>query len=147
MSNVLIIEDHADVAESLRLLLELQGMKCEWAAALSTALTRLATPGVDCVVLDLTLPDAAGLEAVHALQAKFPAVPVVVNTGYPELAVPAIHAGAQDAVVKPGDPEVWQRRIEYAIARHQVRRAYAPYIDALKSAIATADRMAAGDTK
>ena len=66
------------------------------------ATTRLAVGDVGCVVVDLSLPDASGLEAVHALRAVDPTVPVVVLTGLDshDLGLQALQAGAQDYLVK-----------------------------------------------
>ncbi len=149
---VLIVEDHPDSAESLRILLASEGVRSEWVGTVATALSRLAETkehdgdggSIDCVILDLTLPDARDLEAIHTLQAKFPNVPVIVNTGYRDLIVPAIHAGAIDVVLKPGDPNVWVDRVYKAIALHQVRRDYKPYMDVLREAKEAADRRASG---
>ena len=48
---------------------------------LSAALERLGAGGIDLVLLDLGLPDSAGIETLSKLQKRAPAVPVVVVTG------------------------------------------------------------------
>ena len=63
---------------------------------------RLAAGGVDAVLLDLGLPDAAGVEAVPDLCSASRRVPVLVLIG-PEddaLGLAAVQAGAQDYLVK-----------------------------------------------
>jgi serine phosphatase RsbU (regulator of sigma subunit) len=59
-------------------------------------------PGVDCVLLDLGLPDAVGLEAVRRVRAIDSEMPVVVLTGDSDeqRGVRALAAGAQDYLVK-----------------------------------------------
>jgi signal transduction histidine kinase/ActR/RegA family two-component response regulator len=78
---------------------------------------------VDVVVLDLTLPDANGLEALHRLRAASPETPVIVLSGVADqaLAVKAIRAGAQDYVLKPPpDGHTIARIIRYACERHRL---------------------------
>jgi CheY-like chemotaxis protein len=89
-------------------------------STLEAATTILADGGVDVVVLDLNLPDAKGLDAVRLLTRQFPFVPVVVVSGLDDerLANDAVHAGAQDYLVKGTfEPRVLQRVISYAIGR------------------------------
>ena len=76
------------------------------AGTLAAAVALLAGgESIDCVLLDLSLPDAEGLDAVQAVQGADPAVPVVVLTGTDdqELAVRALQAGAQDYLPEAGD--------------------------------------------
>jgi FixJ family two-component response regulator len=72
------------------------------------------------VLLDLSLPDVQGLEAFDKVQAKVPAVPVVVLTGFDDetLAVEAIRHGAQDYLVKGDvDSTVLYRTVRYSVER------------------------------
>jgi serine phosphatase RsbU (regulator of sigma subunit) len=82
--------------------------------------------GIDCVLLDLNLPDASGLEALVRVRASAPEVPLIVLTGLDEEAVgtAAVDAGAQDYLVKGSvDGHQLARAIRYAIARRQVEAA------------------------
>jgi serine phosphatase RsbU (regulator of sigma subunit) len=56
----------------------------------------------DCVLLDLGLPDALGIEAVRRVRAADPEMPVVVLTGDADehRGVQALGAGAQDYLIK-----------------------------------------------
>jgi DNA-binding response OmpR family regulator len=78
--------------------------------------------GIDCVLLDLQLPDAAGLDTVIRLRAQAPAIPLIVLTGLDDAAagVAAVDAGAQDYLVKGNvDGAQLARAIRYAIVRRQ----------------------------
>jgi serine phosphatase RsbU (regulator of sigma subunit) len=78
--------------------------------------------GIDCVLLDLQLPDAAGLDTVVRLRAQAPATPLIVLTGLDDAAagVAAVDAGAQDYLVKGNvDGAQLARAIRYAIVRRQ----------------------------
>jgi serine phosphatase RsbU (regulator of sigma subunit) len=75
-----------------------------------------------CVVLDLGLPDADGLAALHGLREAAPDVPMLVLTGLSDAArgLEAVAAGAQDYLVKGRvDGELLARSIRYAIERQR----------------------------
>ena len=57
---------------------------------------------VDCVLLDLDLPDAHGLAALHQLKTDRAELAVLVLTGFDDerRGVEAVAAGAQDYLVK-----------------------------------------------
>lgn len=78
-------------------------------------------PDTDCVLIDLSLPDARGTEAVVEAGAIAPQAAVVMLTGSldPEMARATLLAGAQDHLVKGPDltEEVARRAIRYAIDR------------------------------
>ena len=74
----------------------------------------------DCVLLDLGLPDAAGLMAVEKLRAQVPDVPIVVLTGRIDdgIGPQALAAGAQDFLVKSQvDGARLERSVRYAVER------------------------------
>ena len=75
---------------------------------------------VDCVLLDLGLPDVQGMGALVRLQAAAPETAVVVLTGDTDKArgIEALSAGAQDYIVKGEvDGEGLARAIGYSIQR------------------------------
>lgn len=81
---------------------------------------------IDCVLLDLDLPDASGLVAVNRLSQRLQSVPLIVLTGLDDAAagVAAVAAGAQDYLVK-GDVQGDQlaRSIRYSIGRRHAQEA------------------------
>lgn len=80
----------------------------------------------DCILLDLGLPDARGVEAVSALRGRFGGTPLVVLTGLADEAagVTAVANGAQDYLVK-GRLEDGRlaRAIRYSIGRSRSEQA------------------------
>ncbi|HEX4465609.1 MAG TPA: SpoIIE family protein phosphatase [Solirubrobacteraceae bacterium] len=81
---------------------------------------------VDCVLLDLNLPDAQGLEAVERLRAASQQAPLIVLTGLDDehTGAAAVAAGAQDYLTKAAvDSEQLARAIRYAIGRRQAEEA------------------------
>jgi serine phosphatase RsbU (regulator of sigma subunit) len=89
------------------------------ARTVGDALRRLAEP-IDCIVLDLGLPDASGLATLPRLRHAAPATAVIVLTGENDEAAgeAAVHAGAQDYLVKGTvDGGLLARSIRYAVSR------------------------------
>ncbi|MEM9561696.1 MAG: response regulator [Actinomycetota bacterium] len=89
-------------------------------ADLASAIEHLGRSNVDCVVLDLSLPDSVGLVSVDVLSEQAPGCPIVVLTGLddPETALEAVERGAQDYLSKGRvDGETLARSIRYAVAR------------------------------
>jgi diguanylate cyclase (GGDEF)-like protein len=87
----------------------------------------LVTPAT-CVLLDLSLPDAEGLEAVDRVQSVVPDVPIVVLSGLDdeELALRAVQGGAQDYLIKGRvDDHLVSRSVRYAIERKRAEVALA----------------------
>jgi len=102
--NALIIEDDAEIVESVSLILK---RSCPEAGLLVAAsgeegLDLVEHSGPDVVILDLNLPDISGFEVLRRLR-LFSAVPIVVLTvreGEDDIAK-ALDRGADDYITKP----------------------------------------------
>jgi CheY-like chemotaxis protein len=88
---------------------------------LESALEAIEQSPPDCVLLDLVLPDADGLEAVDSLLVNAPHVPIVVLSAHKDdhLALRAVRRGAQDYLVKGTvTADALARSVQLAIQRH-----------------------------
>jgi serine phosphatase RsbU (regulator of sigma subunit) len=92
------------------------------ARTLDEAVDRL---DVDCVLLDLGLPDAVGLDALQRLLAAgAPAVVVLTGRTDADTGLLAVAAGAQDYLVKGEvDGALLGRSVRYAVQRRQLQDA------------------------
>ncbi|MBF0660359.1 MAG: fused response regulator/phosphatase [Rhodococcus sp.] len=103
-------------------------MKVVWVQSLAAAREEFAVRMPDCVLLDLHLPDASGLEAVAKVKQIAESVPIVVLTGLAEeqTGLAAVSVGAQDYLVKGRvEPDLFGRAVRYAIQRKQAEQASA----------------------
>ncbi len=121
--SVLLVEDNADDADILReLLADVRApVRLTYVECLRDGLLALARGGIDLILLDLSLPDAQGLSTVERTLAAAPNTPILVLTGLEDeaLGAAAVHAGAQDYLVKGQvDGAALLRAMRYARERH-----------------------------
>ncbi len=117
---VLLVEDDEGDAFLVKELLAETDAPIELivATSLREAMRRLS--GVHCVLLDLGLPDADGIEGLRTLLASAGRAAVLVLTGrFDEpLGVAAVAEGAQDYLVKGQVDGIWlSRALRYAVER------------------------------
>lgn len=120
---VLLVEDNPADARYLREEIADVGagsVKLTHVQRLEEALQKLGSEDFDVILLDLTLPDAEGLDTLVRVHAKAPSIPIVVLTGIDDegLAVRAVREGAQDYLVKgKTDGSLLVRAMRYATER------------------------------
>ncbi len=93
------------------------------AASFQEAINFLGEKRFDIILLDLSLPDAQGLETFYSMRAIASNIPIVVTTGSDDntRALSAVKAGAQDYLVKGTfDSASLIRSINYAIERYRI---------------------------
>ena len=121
---VLLVEDCATDAQLLRLLLSSDPkFTVTTATTLARGIAYLAQKPFDLLLLDLSLPDAEGIEAIHQMHCAARDVPIVaLSTLHDEkLAVRALREGAQDYIVKAEtDRPLLMRVVRYALERHRL---------------------------
>jgi signal transduction histidine kinase len=123
---ILLVEDNPGDARLLReTLREAHSLPFHLvhASRLSEALELVAAQAPEVVLLDLSLPDAHGMDTVGRMLRAAPEVPIIVLTGLADetIAVQAVQSGAQDYLVK-GTVEggTLARAIRYAIERKRL---------------------------
>lgn len=122
---VLLIESDSEYAVQVREMLSRapgQLLEMQWSEALLPGLDRLAKTSFDVVLIDTSLPECHGLDALEALRMHAPSVPIVILSGMDSeaLALRAVQIGAQDYLVKGKlDPDLLYRSLRYAIVRQK----------------------------
>jgi DNA-binding NtrC family response regulator len=119
--SVLIIDDEADIRESLETLLTMEGYAVDTAETAEEGLARIAERNFDLVLLDLALPDRSGMELLPELCALGPQLSVIMITAYGtvENAVRAMQSGAANFIQKPWDNEKLLADVRAAVARRR----------------------------
>ncbi len=100
---ILLIEDDADVAESIRNVLVDEGYEVQVVGRGDEGVKRAEMDPFDAVLTDLRLPGLDGLEVVRAVRAAKPRLPIIVMTahGTTETAINAMKLGAFEYLLKP----------------------------------------------
>jgi two-component system nitrogen regulation response regulator NtrX len=105
MNHVLVVDDEAEIRNSLEEILTEEGYAVATAATAAEALVLIEDAPYDVVLLDIWLPDRDGLDVladVHALETeKRPEVVIISGHGTIEAAVKATKLGAYDFLEKP----------------------------------------------
>lgn len=124
LSLLLVEDDRADAVLVEDLIADaVDDIRVTWAQSMAHAERELAAARPDCVLLDLHLPDANGIDALDRIAKHDWTVPIVVLTGLNDenFGASAVAAGAQDYLVKGRvEPEMLRRAVLYAIERKRV---------------------------
>ena len=124
-TNIALIDDDAAVVDSLRLYLSREGLavSCFGRVEEFTAMSDWGSR-FDCVVADIRMPGASGLDLVHRFENERVIVPIVLITGHGDvdMAVAAIKLGAFDFIEKPFDEARLLESIRNAVARRRMRQ-------------------------
>jgi len=101
--NLLIVDDDRTIREACREVAQSLGFNTQVAESAEQAYRLLDSSSTDAVLLDLRLPGAGGLEALHTIKKHRSDALVIVVTGYGTVksAVQAMKDGAYDYVTKP----------------------------------------------
>lgn len=133
--HLLLIEDNEGDAELFREYLDdLRGrrFRISHALDLTHGLEHLARERVELIVLDLMLPDSAGIETILRIHQAAPRTPVVVLSGLAdeELGQRAIQAGAQDFLHKNAlDAGSLARSLRYATERGRLQSQFRSLVE------------------
>ena len=118
---ILIVDDYALFRAGLRMLLSTidHNVSCVEATTLSDALALIAEHAdLQLCLLDLTLKNEHGLDAIQRIKATAPHIAVVVISGADDSATlrSCIDAGAMSFIPKSVAPEVLIRALQYVLS-------------------------------
>jgi len=121
--HILLIEDDLDLGRGLQGALKLEGWTSEWLRRAEDAPRALDEAMVDCVLLDLSLPDGSGFSLLRRWRTAGHALPVIVITARTavEDRLCGLDGGADDFVLKPFHTPELLSRIR-AVVRRSARQ-------------------------
>ena len=124
---ILIVDDDADVRDSLRALLESAGFEVRDFDCARTVLADTCLSEGACLIADIRMPDMDGLALQQELVNRRVGLPVIIVTGHGDvpLAVRAMKAGAVDFIEKPFDDQLLLQSIKQALALRKESRGQA----------------------
>lgn len=109
MINIGIVDDHHLVRTGLKQVLgdEVDFRVAGEAADGREALELARSGSVDVLLMDLSMPEHGGVDALQAIKARFPELPVIILSGFPEqhYAVTLLKQGASAYLGKDCDPQ------------------------------------------
>ena len=128
---VLVVDDDADVRDSLRRALGYAGYEVATAVNGAEALKSVARSPVDLIILDVLMPMLDGLGACRALRDRGDGTPVLVLTARDTVddRVAGLDAGADDYLVKPFALRELVARMNALLRRAQPPRDVLGYAD------------------
>jgi DNA-binding NtrC family response regulator len=118
---ILIIDDEAEIRESLETLLQLESYTVVVAGTGREGLAQIGQRHFDVVLLDLALPDKNGMDVLSEIRVQHPEQAVIMITAYGtvENAVRAMQSGATNFIQKPWDNEKLLADVRAAVARQK----------------------------
>ncbi|MCK5119045.1 MAG: response regulator [Candidatus Latescibacteria bacterium] len=121
--HILIVDDDPTLLDMVRTFLTDEGYKTATCKNGTEALERIASGGLDLVILDLKLPDVDGYEICKKIRRDPDTehLPIIMLTGYTtvEDKIRGIEGGADDYITKPFNLSELKARIEMVLRRAQ----------------------------
>jgi len=123
--NLLIIEDEADLLDSIREYLSLEAFTVESAVSYPEAEEKTELYDYDCVVVDITLPGGSGLDIIRRLKAKDKDTGIIIISARNSLddKLTGLGIGADDYLTKPFHLPELNARIKSVIRRRGMKGA------------------------
>lgn len=100
---ILVIEDEAEIAQSIKYYFKPNGINCETAENYRDALDKIGMYDYDCILLDLMLPDGDGFDILKELKRKNKTEGIIIISAKENLdtRIEGFNLGADDYVTKP----------------------------------------------
>lgn len=119
---ILLAEDDASQAESIKDWLEMDGYSVDWVERGDHAILAVEQHQYDCVLLDRGLPKASGDQILKSIRQRNLKTPVIFITAKDHIhdRVEGLDLGANDYLVKPFNLEELSARVRSQLRQHQV---------------------------
>jgi len=132
---VLVVDDDSALRESVGRLLRSVGLDARLFASVPDFLKSERSDGPTCLVLDVRMPGASGLDLQRELAAADVGIPIVFMTGHGDIpmSVQAMKRGAIEFLTKPCRDQDLIEAIQLGLARDRARRESEKALDALRA--------------
>ncbi len=122
--SILVVDDEADIRETLVQMLLHLGFKAQAASNGSEAMDLLHENDYTFMITDMRMPGMDGLELIRSVQSAFPEVSIIAMTGYSRgyRYIDVINSGAKDFINKPFGIEELEAKVRRAIRERDVLR-------------------------
>jgi len=121
---VFIVDDDADVRESLQELLESIGLHSQSFGTAQEFLAVGRTNGPSCLILDVRLPGISGLDLQHELKRGRISIPIIFVTAHADvpMSVKAMKSGAVEFLTKPFRHQDLLDAVQRSLIRDRILR-------------------------
>ncbi|MDA0685562.1 MAG: response regulator transcription factor [Bacteroidetes bacterium] len=118
---VLVVEDEQDLAELLRLNLEIEGYKVALAPHGAIAIQKLKSESFDLVIMDIMMPKMDGFTAIQHVRLTNNDIPIMIlsASNQSQDRIKGLKSGADDYLSKPFELEELLLRVDKLIRRTQ----------------------------
>jgi len=121
-AELLVVDDDQQVRDMIVQLMTEDGFTVQAAENVKQGLALFSISPVVAVLSDIKMPDGTGIDLLKRVRSARPEVPVILLTGYAELALAAeaVRAGAFDFILKPFDPGFLSAVVRKAADYHRL---------------------------
>lgn len=122
MMRIAVVDDEDDITLFVRRVMLQSGHSCFSFKTGAALLAELRRETFDLILLDWNLPDMTGLDLLRSIRANIPnSVGIIMLTSRSDKSdiAEALHAGADDYIVKPESADVVAARVEAVLRRSQ----------------------------
>jgi FixJ family two-component response regulator len=121
---VFVVDDDADVRESVQELLESVGLLSQSFGTAQEFLAAGRSDGPSCLILDVRLPGISGLELQHELKRGRISIPIIFLTAHADvpMSVKAMKSGAVEFLTKPFRQQDLLDAVQRSLARARILR-------------------------
>jgi DNA-binding NtrC family response regulator len=117
---ILVVDDDAIILDAFIDLLALDNRSVHIARNAIEALDLLTVSSPAMMFMDISMPQVNGLDALKIVKERYPALPVVLMTGFgsSQSAIRAMHSGAYEYLTKPLDGKTVRKLVNDILAAH-----------------------------
>jgi FixJ family two-component response regulator len=123
-ATVFVIDDDVSVRESIEEMVKSIGLRAQTFASTTAFLQTPLRDGPNCLVLDVRLPGASGIDFQHELTKADIRIPIIFITGYGDIpmSVRAMKAGAVEFLTKPFRDQDLIDAIQHGLEKDRMMR-------------------------